>query len=415
MAQTPLKSSGRGISLLKSLISDVNSKQVAKRALFSGLPFEIGPGLTISVKGYNLLQQQKPVRSCYIYEGGEELQMAVGVSTRYNEDTTKDVSSTEIKSAYKFGGHQILFSAEEQHQIRFFENPVLRLIGFKPQSMLPAWASVQKSTFIYPSEDGYTGSTRTFAALWQKLLQDKKMGLAWFIARKNAKPLVVAILPSAERIDDNTGAQVVPQGLWLYPLPFADDLRELPPLPPPLVAPDPVIDRMRTVIQQLQLPKAIYDPRKYPNPHLQAFYRWLQIIALDDEPPPDDRAVVKDATVPRFRQIHQRAGAYIQAWGLALAEPMRGSRNSRPPEGGSRGRDDDGDGVGGPPKRVKTEPGGGLDGLSHAQLQTLVGRGGLGKYTVPALKEFMLAKGLSPLGKKADLVARVETWVEENA
>jgi ATP-dependent DNA helicase 2 subunit 1 len=26
------------------------------------------------------------------------------------------------------------------------------------------------------------------------------------------------------------------------------------------------VDKMRVVIQQLQLPKAMYDPAKYPNP-----------------------------------------------------------------------------------------------------------------------------------------------------
>ncbi|KAI9050629.1 hypothetical protein LZ554_005788 [Drepanopeziza brunnea f. sp. 'monogermtubi'] len=415
LAQTKLKSSGGGISLLMSLISDINSKQVAKRALFSGLPFEIGPGLTISVKGYNLLQKQKPARSCYIYEKGEELQMAVGVSEQVNADTSRRIDSSEIKKAYKFGGTQVLFTAEEQLKLKFFESPVLRIIGFKPQSMLPIWASVQKATFIYPSEDGYTGSTRTFAALWQKLLKDKIMGLAWFIARKNAKPLIVAILPSAERIDETTGAQVVPQGLWLYPLPFADDIRENPTKAKPFDAPDNLVDEMRKVVKQLQLPKAIYDPAKYSNPQLQTFYKWLQIIALDDDAPPDDEPLVNDTTIPKYRQINKRAGEYIQNWGLALAEHATAYTKVHYGDvGGTRLKrvsEDDGDGAG--RKRVKTEKSG-LDGLSNAQLKMLIGSGGLGKYTIPELKDFMHTKGLSSAGKKADLVERIEAWVEGN-
>ena len=53
--------------------------------------------------------------------------------------------------------------------------------------------------------------------------------------------------------------------MWILPLPFADDVRQNPEMSLN-VAPEPLIDRMREVVQQLQLPKAVYDPTKYPNP-----------------------------------------------------------------------------------------------------------------------------------------------------
>ncbi|PBP28518.1 putative ATP-dependent DNA helicase II subunit 1, partial [Diplocarpon rosae] len=415
VAPTNLKSSGGGISLLSSLISDVNSKQVAKRTLFSNLPFEIGPDLTISVKGYNLLQKQLPARSCYIYEKGERFELAHGQSERVTADTYHRVTKEELRKAYKFGGSEVIFTAEEQTKLKFFESPILRIIGFKPQSMLPIWASVKKATFIYPSEDGYVGSTRTFAALWKKLLKDKVMGLAWFIARANATPLIVAILPSAERLDDTTGAQVVPQGLWLYPLPFADDIRQTPDIPKPLVAPDDVVNEMRRVVQQLQLPKAIYDPTKYPNPYLQAHYKWLQIMALEDEVPDEGVPVILDKTVPKFRQINKRAGEYISQWGQILDEQTRAYQKAQ--YGGidgarlKRASNDDGDETS--KKRIKTEKAG-IDGMSIDELKNIVSSGGLGKYTIAELKDFCHTKGLSPIGKKVELVERAEQWVEEN-
>ena len=103
-----------------------------------------------------------------------------------------------------------------------------------------------------------------FSALQQKLLKDQKMGLAWFVARKNASPVIAAIVPGAEKLDD-AGAQVMPPGMWLIPLPFADDIRQDPETTL-IRAPEPLIDLMRLVIQQLQLPKAQYDPSKYSNP-----------------------------------------------------------------------------------------------------------------------------------------------------
>ena len=180
------------------------------------------------------------------------------------DDTARTVEKVEIKKAYKFGGDQITFTPEEVADLRHFGDPGIRIIGFKRMSMLPIWANLRPSTFIYPSEDDYVGSTRVFAALHKKLLQDEKIGIAWYVARRNATPQIAAIVPGAEKLDD-IGAQIIPPGLWIIPLPFADDIRQNPETTL-IRAPEPLIDLMRDVVQQLQLPKAIYDPSRYPNP-----------------------------------------------------------------------------------------------------------------------------------------------------
>jgi ATP-dependent DNA helicase 2 subunit 1 len=397
---------------LTNLVSDINSKQVAKRALFSNLPFEIGPGLKISIKGYNILQKQAPARSCYIWLGGEVAQIAVGESSKFVAESSHTVEKIEIKKAYKFGGTQVLFTPEEQKELKNFGPPGLRIIGFKPQSMLPIWASMNKSTFIYPSEEDYVGSTRLFAALWQKLLKDKKMGVAWYIARTNATPALVAILPSTERVDEATNSQVVPPGLWLYPLPFADDVRYPPEVPQPVVAPDNLVDEMRKVVQQLQLPKATYDPSKYPNPSLQWHYRILQAIALEEEIP----EIPEDKTIPKYRQINKRAGEYLHKWGLILEEQFRAyekERKREAPAGIKRERDDVED-SGYKKKRLKVHSVQTLNGMSVNELRKAVDEGNVGKYTVAELKDWLATKELSTSGKKADLVERIEQWVETN-
>lgn len=234
------------------------------------------------------------------------------------EDTARTVEKVEIKKAYKFGGEQIVFTPEEVLALRHFGDPGIKIIGFKPITMLPVWANLRPSTFIYPSEDDYVGSTRVFSALQQKLLKDRKMGIAWFVARKNATPQIAAILPGTEKSDER-GTQTIPPGMWIVPLPFADDVRQNPETN--LVrAPDSLIDLMRNVVQQLQLPKALYDPSKYPNPcmlprcqlsyrsrliyanlllALQWHYRILQAMALDEDIPEKP----EDKTVPKYRQI----------------------------------------------------------------------------------------------------------------
>lgn len=312
-------SASDGVTLLTSLISNIKSKQVPKRALFRGMNFEIGPGLRISVKGYNIIERQRPARSAYIWENGEKSQIAQIVSKRIAEDSAEEIpkppkktkadgdseDKDPVKRNFKLGGKFVPMDEEELRQLKDFGTehdrhkkplPILRIIGFKPEKLLPIWAAVKKSTFIYPSEDDFVGSTRVFVALHKKLLKDKLVGIAWFAARKNAMPIIVAILPSLETFS-KSGQQISPAGLWLYPLPFADDLRPLPALPAPVVADGSLIDHIRMAMKQLQLPNARFDPTLYPNPALQWHYQIIQAMALDEELPdvPDDKCV------PRYR------------------------------------------------------------------------------------------------------------------
>ena len=232
--------------------------------MFSNIPLEFGPNFKISVSGYLLFKRQEPSRSCYIWLAGETPQIAKGDTTQIADDTASTVEKGEIWKAYRFGGEQVTFTTEELQELRKLGGPVIRIIGFKPLSALPFWANMKQATFIYPSEDDYVGSKRVFSALQQQLLKDDKLGLVWFIPRKNASPALAAMIAGEEKLDDN-GVQQMPPGMWIVPLPFADEVRPNPEINLN-VSPEPLIDHMRAIIQELQLPKAQYDPSRYPNP-----------------------------------------------------------------------------------------------------------------------------------------------------
>lgn len=406
LSAVPISKSGDGLTLLNSLISNINSKQTPKRALFSNVPFEIAPGLRISVKGYNVLHRQTPARTCYIWLDGEKPQMASGETTRIAEDSTRTVEKQEIRKAYKFGGEYVYFTPEEQKSLRDFGRPVIRIIGFKPRSMLPIWASVKKSSFIFPSEEDYIGSTRVFAALWQKLLKDDKVGIAWCVVRANAQPMLAAIIPSRERSEDDSGTPYLPSGLWIYPLPFADDVREIKPPAEVSQSSDELKTHMRTIVQQLQLPKARYNPTKYPNPALQWHYQILKALALEEEVP--EKA--DDATEPKYKAISKRAGGYLEEWTEKLEED-----SGRVSSSTALKREADDDTLDRPAKqrRAASEKPSGSS-MSLAQLKLAVESGGIAKMTVAQLKDVLGARGLSTSGRKMDLVERIERWVEEN-
>jgi ATP-dependent DNA helicase 2 subunit 1 len=401
---TKTATSGDGISLLQSLISSINSKAVPRRNLFSNLPFEIGPNFKIGVNGYIFFKRQEAKRSHYVSLEGEKPQIVQLETTLITDDTGRTVDKNEVKKAYKFGGDLVIFTKEEISAIRNFGEPVLRIIGFKPMDMVPLWANVKHSTFIYPSEDDYVGSTRVFAALQQKMLKDKKAGIAWFIARKNAAPVIAAVFPGPERRNEE-GDQVIPGGMWITPLPYADDIRQNPPTTN-VPAPEELIDKMRIIMQNLQLPKAQYLPEKYPNPALQWHYRILQAMALEEDIP--EKPI--DKTLPKLKQMQQRVGGYIQDWNAELdaqhtihasATRSESTLAKRPAASAQDG----------PNKKVKISSSAG-DGISDAEMQTHFKKNSIGKLTVAVLKGWCQSKHLDTSGKKGDLVERVEGWFE---
>jgi ATP-dependent DNA helicase 2 subunit 1 len=411
---TKVAKSGDGLTLLKQLLSSINSKAAPRRALFS-LPLEVGPGLRIGVKGYILIKRQEHVRQCYVWVGGEKPQIVTSSTSHMADDTARVVEKTELRKAYKFGGDAITFSPEEFLQIRqCFGDPIIRIVGFKPLSSVPIWANITKATFMYPSEADFVGSTRVFSALQQKLLKSKKMALAWFIARKNAAPVMTAIIPGVERLDEE-GEQSMPPGLWLVPLPFADDVRLCPEQSQEPKTEPELTDRMRIIIEQLQLPKGIYEPSKYPNPDLQWFYRILQAMALEEEVP--EKA--DDKTLPKYRQINKRAAQYIQEYGeefqAVFAKKGRSVLASHPKTGRKRAvrAADDGDE---PKKRIKKEKDIKDEDveatLSDSMMGAINDQGNISKQTVPVLRAYLSARGQSIAGKKADLIERVQRYLE---
>ncbi|KXT17510.1 hypothetical protein AC579_3235 [Pseudocercospora musae] len=399
-----------GISLLQSLINSVASRNAPRRTFFN-VPFEIGPGLKIGVKGYIMFKRQEPKRTSYVYlpPDSEKAQIAVGSSTMVEEETARTVEKTEIRKAFKFGGEAVTFSLEEEAQIKDFGDPIIRIIGFKPMSMLPMWATVDKSVFIYPSEDNWVGSTRVFSALHQKLLKDQKFGLAWYIARRNATPKLAAVIPGAEERNEG-GDQHMPPGMWIKALPFADDIREAPETNV-VRAPDHVIDAMRKVVQQLQLPKGVYDPTKYPNPALQWFFKILQALALEEDLPEQP----EDKTLPRYKQIHKRAGGYVVEWGELLDKAFdewNATNDSRikPATNGASKR------TAAPSaaprsKKVKDEDEDD-EGVTDATMRAAFQKGKIESFKVADLKRWLKAKGLSTAGKKPDLVELVTSYFE---
>lgn len=366
--------------------------------------------MTISIKGYLPLHRQEHARSCWVYEDGERALLAEVETQKTQRSTGRAVAQEKVRKAYKFGNEYVLFDPGEIKELKKFGSPVLRIIGFKPKAMIPMWATVKKSTFIYPSEEHFVGSTRVFSALWSKLLRDDKVGIAWHIARQNSPPVMVALIPSEQHVDVGTGTIFPPQGLWAHPLPFADDLRNLQADKLPECTTD-LLDAMRTVVDKLLLPKARYNPAKYANPSLQYHYKILQALALEEEVPEDlQHHLIEDVTVPKYKVIDKRVGEDLAALKEQIAAAADQLRDVRAMKREGDEADDR------PAKRPRagaaSKRGGDL--MSMTQLKAALARDTIKTMTIPELKAILSGKGLALSGKKADLVERLEQWVAEN-
>lgn len=176
-------------------------------------------------------------------------------------------------------------TAEEVRSLRSLDlEPGLKLLGFKDRSELAFEDNVRHSIFVYPDEDMYAGSRRTFTALLSSMVKKGKIGLVRALTRKNASPSFCALLPQEEGEGEGWAE---PSGFHLIPLPFADDIRAAPVEEgfrgrPPyslthrrsislscangLTAGDELIGAAKSIVSKLALRNSTYPPDSYPNP-----------------------------------------------------------------------------------------------------------------------------------------------------
>lgn len=311
-----------GEKRLVQMMDQITAKISPKRAVFS-IPLEIGSGLSISIKGYILYKEQKISKSANIYNMGAFPEFVRTETTNVCLDTSKQLEKNEIKRGYKFGSDRIIFSDEELSKVKYIEEPILRIIGFKKFDKLRIWHNLRPSYFIYPSEDSVIGSTRVFASLHHNLLDKQKWALGWFIPRRNASPALVAVIAGPEVVSPDTHMQVAPPGLFLVALPFADDIRQ-DPMQHANRAPTELVDKMSDIVQNLRL--ASYEPSKYQNPALQWHWRILQAMALEEDMP----EAQADKTLPKYKGIDKRAGQLMQDWTRILTQHVSTRSVSEP-------------------------------------------------------------------------------------
>ncbi|KAJ7462125.1 SPOC like C-terminal domain-containing protein [Mycena latifolia] len=394
------------IARIEDLLAQMRVHEVPKRAQFS-VPFELAAGLTIGVKGYGLVTEQKKGAYKYFVDLGERMEVATVRTSYVDEDRQVEVEKPKMTYGMEIGGapegddersagtravqpgQQPFYTAEEIRSFRTLGlEPGLKLLGFKDRSELLFEDNIKHSLFIYPDEMTYAGSKRTFSALLKSLVKKKKMGVVLSLTRRNASPVFCALIPQEERADE--AGWTDPAGFHLIPLPFADDIRAAP-LESGCRASEAVKDAARAWIDKLSVKNGAYPPDSYPNPALAFHNAQLQATAFGEE---FDAEAFEDLTEPKVDMIHKRAGKLLEAWKVAVANDENAAAAApveKPAAKGTKRKAD-------------------VD-VGEAEIMSRYSEGMLNKLTVEQLKNFLKSKGKPSSGKKADLVERVEDYL----
>ncbi|KAF9456442.1 SPOC like C-terminal domain-containing protein [Collybia nuda] len=397
------------ISRIEDLLSQMRFHEVPKRAQFS-VPFEFAQGLTIGVKGYGLVTEQKKGAYRYFVDLGDRMEVATARTVYIDEDRQVEVDKSKMLYGMSVGetaatadsdeddgsgvgtrivkaGQRPFYTADDIKSFRTLGlEPGIKLLGFKNRDQLRFEDNIKHSQFIYPDEMAYSGSRRTFSALLKTMIKKKKIALVRTLTRRNAQPMFCALLPQEEKADE--GGWIDPAGFHLIPLPYADDIRSAP-IEKGLRASDKLKDAARAWIDKLSVKNGAYPPDSYPNPALAYHNAQLQASAFREQYDPES---FEDLTEPKADMIHKRAGNLMQAWKVALVNDDSADMVSVPPVTGSKRKAD--------------------VSVDEAEIRSKYETGTLGKLRVDQLKDFLKSKSQPVSGKKADLIERVAEWLD---
>ncbi|KAI9067712.1 ku70-like protein [Trametes sanguinea] len=409
----PMLPESISITRVEELLDQMRFHEVPKRALFS-VPFTFAPGLTIGVKGYGLITEQKKGAYRYFADLGDRVEPVISRTAYVDEERDAEADKTEILYGMDLGvpsvdgedgedakesevgtravapGSRVFYTAEEVRSFRTLGlEPGIKLLGFKPRSQLVFEDNVKHSIFIYPDEMSYSGSKRTFTALLRTMIKKKKIAIVLALTRRNASPIFCAVLPQAEKVDESGWRE--PPGFHLIPLPFADDIRAAPDLKGFRASED-----LKAIagqwVHKLKVKNGSYPPDSYPNPALAYHNAQLEASAFREDFDPE---AFEDLTMPKYNMMHQRAGQLMHEWKKALLEDETANVVSAPTAGRKRKAAD------------ADEPA-----VDEDEIRRLYDNGQLHKLRVEDLKRFLRSKGLPISGKKDDLIQRTEEYFD---
>lgn len=393
---------GRDVTIPKPIwdiqqIEKVMYQESHRHLAVAKLSFEIGDGMSIGVGVYSLLRDGRASQKA-INLDRETNDIVTSVTehlkvTKENRDEVDEeepqpkqmpLLKSELIYFQEYGGERVEFTDTEMKYLKNpFGPPMLRLIGFKPASLLSKekWF-LKKGYFLFPNEDIIEGSTVAFKALHQACIETGMVAICILCTRVNSRPIDVALSPSTHPLglDIDTGFDVIN-------IPFVENVRNLPEMDDGEGVNISLAHKtvMKDTIKAI---KFDYKSDMFEDPKIQSLNKNLEAIALHD----DDMEPFVDTTKPsseRFNGLDD--DLFLEIFG-----PFGSVAIKRPPPSNE----------GGNSKKAKTEE------IDESLLRSRLSSQKVNQYTIAELKLILKLKDIPQLPaltglKKAELVELV--------
>lgn len=284
------------IEKLDDLTTQMHMREYRKRKLGT-INFALCPEMSISVSYYCMFREsKKPAPSKLHKKDNKKLKT---VTSWICEESGKQLWAHEVGNHYELGGNKVLFKKEEVNEIKNFDRPGLKLMGFKDRMRIKPYMNIRPSYFLYPEEGRVKGSSQVMHSLMVSMRKLGKVAIVRFIARAGALVRFGALIPSED-----------PPGFFLIFLPYADDMRNpeiLKASEEPAKPEEPLIASAAQMISNIQLGE--FDIKSYYNPTIQHFFTNLEALALQEPKPkpiidslePDDEGLKrKEVFIEQF-------------------------------------------------------------------------------------------------------------------
>eukprot|EP00930_Biecheleria_cincta_P039856 TRINITY_DN27356_c0_g1_i1.p1 TRINITY_DN27356_c0_g1~~TRINITY_DN27356_c0_g1_i1.p1 ORF type:complete len:658 (+),score=118.20 TRINITY_DN27356_c0_g1_i1:97-1974(+) len=370
-------------------------RRIHRKRTLQRLPFYICDGVELSVSVFvTLLEAKVPMPVYLLNENNKPLKSETKQICEQTGALLHPVD--DIRTYVDIAGQRIYVTRKEMNETKQFCEPGMRLIGFKPQSCLKPHHRIFHSYFVYPNDRGVTGSATFVSALLAGMIERKLLALASYVARRNAEPALVALIPQAEEEDSD---QVKPPGFHMVRLPWGEEIRQCSiPAPEgmPAEMPDELKAAARSVVSALRL-----DGLPLPeNPVLQKHYAAVQALALGEEQPEE----TVDVLQPHPDLQHHAPKLQALKAAVDAVAPVRAPvKRSLPASSEAAGLE-----MGSAPKVRREMP---PAPATLEAMRELVHSGEVDRLTVSVLRDWLKGQGIANTGKKLDLVERVRACV----
>lgn len=168
---------------IQDLSKRIRLKEFKKRVLGKCM-FSVTNNMRVGLKFYNLTKMTKKPSAKFINKStGKELKSM----TRYTcKETNETMYRNQIGTHFPVKNKKVMISEADMKKIKHFEQPGMRLLGFKSKDSIKTYHNIRPSYFIYPDERVMRGSSKTFHAMIKSLLKKNKVAMVRFVPREGA-------------------------------------------------------------------------------------------------------------------------------------------------------------------------------------------------------------------------------------